>query len=98
MKGILQMASGLGAAFGTYRTVLLCMALAVAGGLHAGWVQPLFAGTDDPVLWGARWLALSGVLIAAFWWTARADEKVHMSAAMLMLSAVACITVYLASV
>jgi len=89
------MASGLGAALGMYKAVLLCMASAVAYGLHAGWVQLLFAGWDDPVLWVARALAMGAVLTAAFWPTTNScADRVAMSTCMLLISALLCLAIW----
>lgn len=85
------MTSGIGAAVGAYRAVLLCMAAAFAYGLHAGWVQPLFTGVN-PDLWVARPAALWAVLAAAFWPTARScADRVAMSLCMLMISGLICL-------
>jgi len=84
------MASGIGASVGVYRAVLLSMVLAIAGGLLAGLVQPLFVGAD-PLLWVARPLVLWTVLAAAFWKTADfGSDKASMIFCMLMLSVVIC--------
>lgn len=86
------MASGLGAVLGVYRAILLCMALAIACGLYAGWVQPLFIGGDVPILWGRRLLALWAVSTVAFWPTANScADRVAMSACMLVISALLCL-------
>ncbi len=84
------MVSGIGAAIGPYKAVLLGMVLAIAGGLLAGLVQPLFVG-DDPLLWVERPLVLWVVLVAVFWRTADpGSDKASMSFCMLTLSVVIC--------
>jgi len=89
------MASGIGAALGAYRAILLCMVIAVAYGLCAGWVQPLFtsAGTT---WWPLRIAVLWSVATVAFWPTTNScADKVAMSICMLIVSALTCFIVWL---
>ena len=65
---VVKMASGVVAAVGAYRIVLLFMACAAAYGLHCGWVQPLFiGGIGSPELCLARMATLWIVLVVALW-------------------------------
>lgn len=85
---ITKMTSGIVAAIGTYRAVLLCMAC--AWGLHAGWIRALCAG-DALEMWLARFAISWLLLTATFWPTARSGEdKVYMSLFMAGVSLLIC--------
>lgn len=94
MSGLVKMASGVCAAVGPYRAVILCMACVAAWGLHAGWVQTLFTA-DTTGMWAARAGVLWLVLFVAFLPTTRGiDDRVPMGFCMLVMSGLLCLLAF----
>ncbi len=91
MSGIVKMASGIAAAVGVYRVVVLCMVLSAAWGLHAGWVHALLTGAG-PGLWVVRVVVLHAVLVVALWPTASgAADRISMTCCLLVFSGLICL-------